>query len=289
MQPRPRIIPTLGVYQIDRFPLGATIDPTKTRPRGESADHLAAVSFVKGNDRTETSVALRLPAVTIDRLPGGIVLDGELGDWLPADQIQDGPMIAMIDRPSVQEYQLKLADNRTMLHAGWTDDNLYVAFRMEGASAENAQAGNVVQVDNRRAWGEDLAQVLVQAIYEDGVEGPLLLLNLKPNGVAWAERRLDPRLNRVPWQPFESNTRFQSTLVEGVWRGELAIPMSALRLEGRYDANGREIPPVMYRFNVAQHRHETGQTTTWAGPVDQMRDETFTGLLVAVEARGALE
>ncbi|MEM6561649.1 MAG: hypothetical protein AAF656_08610, partial [Planctomycetota bacterium] len=284
VQPRPRIVPTLGVYQIERFPLAATIDPSKTRPRGAPADHLAAVTFVQGFTRAETEIGFRLPAVTIDRLPGGIVLDGELADWLPADQIHAGPLIAMFDRPSVQDYRLDRAPTDTTLHAGWTDESLYVAFRLEGASDAASRAGNVIEIDAGRAWGEDVAQLLIQAVYADGTEGPLLLLNVKPTGVVWAERRNDPKRFRVPWQPFESNTRFQSTLVDGVWRGELAIPRAALELDARFDERGLPDRPAMYKFNFAQHRHETGQTTTWAGPVDGMRDEAFGGVLVVGNA-----
>ncbi|MEM8875230.1 MAG: hypothetical protein AAGD32_13355 [Planctomycetota bacterium] len=280
VQPRPRIVPELGVYQVERFPLAATVDPTQTRPRGRPADHLASVEFVQGFTQAETEVAMRLPAVTIDRLPGGIVLDGELADWLPADQIHAGPLVAMFDRPSVQDYRLIRAPTETSLHAGYTEDNLYVAFRLEGASDAASRAGNVIEIDTGRAWGEDVAQLLIQAVYEDGSVGPLMLLNVKPTGVVWAERRRDPKRFRVPWQPFESNTRFQSTLVDNVWRGELAIPLTALELEGRFDERGNPVRPVMYKFNFAQHRHETGQTATWAGPVDGMRDKGFAGVLV---------
>jgi hypothetical protein len=36
---------------------------------------------------------------------------------------------------------------------------------------------------------------------------------------------------------------------------------------------------VLLRFNFAQHVHTTGQSATWAGPVDFGRDDSFMGLL----------
>jgi hypothetical protein len=41
--------------------------------------------------------------------------------------------------------------------------------------------------------------------------------------------------------------------------------------------------PVMLRFNFTQHRADTGESASWAGPVDFGRDDAFTGLLFLQE------
>ena len=38
-------------------------------------------------------------------------------------------------------------------------------------------------------------------------------------------------------------------------------------------------PPTLLRFNFSQHKAATGESATWAGPVDFRRDEAFMGLL----------
>ena len=37
--------------------------------------------------------------------------------------------------------------------------------------------------------------------------------------------------------------------------------------------------PALLRFNFAQHRHATGESASWAGPVDFGRDDAFMGAL----------
>jgi hypothetical protein len=41
--------------------------------------------------------------------------------------------------------------------------------------------------------------------------------------------------------------------------------------------------PVMLRFNFTHHRHQTGESASWAGPIDFGRDDAFTGVLVLRE------
>ena len=43
--------------------------------------------------------------------------------------------------------------------------------------------------------------------------------------------------------------------------------------------------PALLRFNFAQHRTATGESASWAGPVDFGRDDAFTGVLYLREAR----
>jgi hypothetical protein len=54
----------------------------------------------------------------------------------------------------------------------------------------------------------------------------------------------------------------------------MAIPWEAMNPPGQ----GRK-RPVLLRFNFMQHRGLTGQSSSWAGPVDFGRDEAFMGIL----------
>ena len=48
--------------------------------------------------------------------------------------------------------------------------------------------------------------------------------------------------------------------------------------ELRGDADVNE-PPALLRFNFVQHRTATGESATWAGPVDFGRDDSLMGVL----------
>jgi hypothetical protein len=39
----------------------------------------------------------------------------------------------------------------------------------------------------------------------------------------------------------------------------------------------------MLRFNFTQHKAVTGESSSWAGPIDFGRDENFMGLLILRE------
>ena len=41
----------------------------------------------------------------------------------------------------------------------------------------------------------------------------------------------------------------------------------------------------MLRFNFVQHRGDTGESASWAGPIDFGRDESLTGLLFIRDTR----
>ena len=56
------------------------------------------------------------------------------------------------------------------------------------------------------------------------------------------------------------------------WHGELAIPWAAIT------ANEAD-PPTLLRFNFVQHKSTTGESSSWAGPVDYGRDDKLMGLI----------
>ena len=80
-----------------------------------------------------------------------------------------------------------------------------------------------------------------------------------------------------PWPPFEgAGVRFKGTLDGPTWRGEIAIPWKAIDENFDDPHRGR---PIMLRFNFTQHKTDTGESASWAGPIDSGRDDAFMGLL----------
>jgi hypothetical protein len=113
----------------------------------------------------------------------------------------------------------------------------------------------------------------VQPIYGDNTLGPITYVVCKPNGVCWVERKLDPRINLDPWAPMEGTAvRYAADPDHGNWTGEVAIPWKIL-------SDPQHGMPKLLRFNFTQHIASTGESASWAGPVDFGRDDSFMGLL----------
>jgi hypothetical protein len=105
----------------------------------------------------------------------------------------------------------------------------------------------------------------------------------KPTAGQWVEREKDPRLFADPWQSVEgSGIRYTARIGDGPaqndWTGELAIPWRAIT------DRDKGIPKLL-RFNFSQHVHATGQSASWAGPIDFGRDDSFMGLLVVRDTK----
>jgi hypothetical protein len=220
-----------------------------------------------------------LPIAASDRREGPLVVDGSLGDWHAADAIQDGPLVRMLDRPGVAAgATLRLTQSAAKVYTTWAQDRLYVAFSLAGVTQPDFHAvRNFVDYQQRRAWGEDVCELLFQPVYADNTLGPVLHVACKPTG-QWVERKPDPDApagDDGSWSPLEGvGVRYATTVDQGVWRGELAIPWLAVHPD---PAKGR---PRLMRFNFAQHRTRLGESGSWAGPVDFGRDDRFMGLLV---------
>jgi hypothetical protein len=274
VRPQPVPIPALAQYRIQPFAMAAKVNPASVNDRSHAP---VALAFTQGYSRDRTETRMIVPLANAYRREGRLAIDGSLEDWSESEAIQSGPLVRMFDRVSLQRQELRRADTPTSLYSGWSDETFYLAFRVTGVSRpDNAQvlAGrNYVAYQFRRAWGEDLVQLVMQPIYADGSVGPLMHVVCKPGGNAWSERKLDPRQVADPWQPFDSGVRYAGTL-DGAdaWRGEVAIPWKAFGdpVKGR---------PVAVRFNFAQHKPATGESASWAGPVDFARDERLTGLI----------
>ena len=268
-RPQPTLIPALPTYRVDRFTLEAQIDPTKILNTDRRPIEML---FTEPSYKLSTTEKMFIPIAVSDRHPPGLVLDGSLEDWTGDDALQDGPLVQMINRPALQSQQIQPATTPSQIYSGWTDDSFYVAFKLQGLSQQDTRAAkNFATYQFRRAWGEDLCQILIQPVYKDSSLGPVLHLVAKPNGSCWIERKGDA-MSAEQWPAFEgSGVHYIATLEGPIWRGEIAIPWKAIT-EGK----GR---PVLLRFNFGQHRTDTGESASWAGPIDFGRDDAFTGLL----------
>jgi hypothetical protein len=132
-----------------------------------------------------------------------------------------------------------------------------------------------VEHELRRAWGEDVCELLFQAVYADNTLGPLLYVALKPQGQVDVARRLDRQQHANPWLPFSgADIRYGAKIDKTIWRGEIDIPWDAFN-----DTAHQGKRPPLLRFNFSQHRSATGESASWAGPVDFGRDEAFMGVL----------
>jgi hypothetical protein len=278
VEPQPAEIPALAQYMVRRETMDARFDLARLAPAGRRP---LEMTFTNGFTNRDSVLRLVLPVAACERLEGRrVVTDGRFDEWDDADLVHSGPLVQMLNRPSVQRQELRPASTPSRVYTAWAEDNFYVAFGVQGITPENLLKGsqNFVDYDARRAWGEDLCEVLVQAVFDDNSVGPVLHVVCKPTGL-WVERKLDQRLNANPWQPLEgTGVRYRAAIERTDWRGELAVPWRAI-----CDAD-RGVPTLL-RFNFVQHRTATGESASWAGPIDFGRDDALTGVLYLREAR----
>lgn len=275
-RPEPMPVPKLDPFRVVRGGLVANVDPDKVLPTVRQPLELE-LTVDSPTVKFTSPLKLSLPVAMTDRREGRFSFDGRLEDWIDADKIHDGPLVKMLSRPAVLAQAMEPAATPSRVYTNWAAENFYVGFAVEGLSKADPAGGgfkNFVEYQARRAWGEDLCQVLIQPIYGDNTLGPILHVVCKPNGSNWVERKLDPRLNADPWESFEgTGTRYAAHLSGDKWTGELAIPWKVLDSK----EHGR---PTLLRFNFVQHRSAFGESASWAGPVDFGRDDALTGLLV---------
>lgn len=282
VEPEPTLIPPLAAYKAQRFALKAIVDPEQTNPR-ERAQMTA--NFTNGYTRRTTPAPMVLPAAISRRREGNLAINGSLEDWTDDDALCLAPLTRMLDRVTLQLHTLAQAKTTSSIYSGWSESNAYFAFKVSGLSTKPLpSAQNFVRYDFRRAWGEDVVQLLVQAVYADGSLGPVLHIACKPNGGQWSERKLDLREGSDAWEPLESGARYACTIDAGDWRGEVAIPWRAIHPINYAGGPGRL--PVMLRFNFVQHQQDTGTSASWAGPIDHGRDDSLAGVLVLRETEG---
>jgi hypothetical protein len=269
VKPQPVDVSALATYQVRRASLDARFNLDKITPGTREPIEL---QFVDGFTKIANPLKIVLPVAVSERREGRLDFDGRLDDWTADDLIQDGPMVQMLNRPGLQKQALELASTRSRIYTGWAAENFYVAFALDGISRSSAGGRNFVDYQARRAWGEDLCEVLIQAVYANNQLGPVLHVVCKPNGGNWVERKLNPRQSASPWEPFEAGVRYHAVTSGTNWTGEVAIPWKIF-------TNANLGSPLLLRFNFAQHRTATGESASWAGPIDFGRDDAFMGAL----------
>jgi len=269
VQPQPVSIPALSTYQVRRFDINARFDLDQLQPGRPQPVEL---TFTNGYTGDKTPVQMVLPVATSDRREGDLKLDGSLGDWYQADALQSGPMVRLFNRPALQHQELQYSSTDSSLYSAWSQDYFYLGFKLRGLSdASLRSTRNFVDYQFRRAWGEDLCEILLQPIYADNSVGPAVHLVAKPTSSFWAEVKTNP--NAESWQPLAGGGIRYACTVEGpTWRGEMAIPWNLV-------TDPAKGPPRLLRFNFTQHCQSTGESASWAGPVDFGRDDAFMGLL----------
>lgn len=282
VQPQAQNIPKLTMYHVARVGLSAQIDPNLVE--GGKYSPIRAI-FTNGFNGQATPVDFVVPLGICFRRDRAPRINGSLEDWPPEDALQYGPLVKMMSRPSLQRHEIEWATTRSEVYSGYSDETLYLGFRVDGVSKQNdALAGrNFLDYQFRRAWGEDVCQMIVQAVYEDGSTGPLLHIALKPAGNLWVERKGDPRASLDPWQPIDAGIEYGKTVKDDVWRGEISIPWKSLindRLTENFARQGKPNVPAMLKFNFIQHKHALGESASWAGPIDFGRDDAFTGAVL---------
>jgi hypothetical protein len=270
VRPQPVEVPRLQTYHVQPATLPAEFDLSHVSP--DSVQPLD-LSFINGFTKVAYPLRVRAPVAVSDRREGPLALDGNLSDWTDADALQDGPLVLMMNRPNLQAQALKFASGTAKVYSGWGRENFYLAFSLDGLSPEDHTAHNDVYYQARRAWGEDLCEVLIQPVYKDNSAGPVLHLVFKPNGADWVERKGAGNAPGEIWRVAEgSGVRYATTTGDDRWRGEAGIPWRLINSAGK-DA------PVLLRFNFCQHRTRNCESASWCGPVDFGRDESLMGVL----------
>jgi hypothetical protein len=265
----------IRTYQVKRFRMDAQVDLDRLGPETRLPIQLKLVEKQRNRPYHLSVVA---PVAACDKREGKLEIDGLLGDWDDgADGIHHGPLVMMLDRPSLQRQAIQMASTHSSIYTNWVDKQFYVAFKVDGV-ATDAGAGraerNDVDYQLRRAWGEDLCEVLMQPIYNQaGDVGQIVHVVCKRNGQAVVSIKHSPKNQRLFGSAYKemvgADLRYRMTAENGVWRGEVVIPWGVIN-----DKQHQGMRPTLMRFNFAQHKHASGESSSWAGP-DRLRAGRF--------------
>jgi len=267
-------VPRLGTFRVDHINLGARV---KLNDITAASRQPMSITFVDGFTGRSHNLQIMAPVAWCEKRQGAPPRpDGSLADWVPEDALHEGKLVQMNSRPSVQDQELRYAQTDSAIYSSWSAAAMHLGFRVDGIDKPTTISGrNFVEHELRRAWGEDVCELLFQAVYADNTLGPLLYVAAKPQGQLDIQRRLDRQQHANPWMAFSgADIRYGFSIDKSLWRGEIEIPWDAFN-----DAAHQGKRPAMLRFNFSQHRGSTGESSSWAGPVDFGRDETFMGVL----------
>lgn len=256
--------PTGRAFEVRPVALDARVDPPLLASVPQPP---ARLRFTDAFDGAETIVEAMAPAASIlRRAPPR--LDGALGDWTSDDAIHRGRLTRALRSGAAG--RVEPASTDSAVYAAWSEAGLHLAFHVE-ASWQSGVHGNVVRYDDGRAWGEDLCQVLVQAVTDDRTEGKWIHVVAKPT------THDVERLTEGQWRPAGGSVvRYAATRDGDVWRAEMTIP---------WEAMGLSAAPALVKFNFTQHRDRACETSSFAGPIDHGRDTRLTGALLLRDER----
>jgi hypothetical protein len=100
----------------------------------------------------------------------------------------------------------------------------------------------------------------------------------KRNGQAVVSIKHSPKNQRLFGSAYKemvgADLRYRMTVENAVWRGEVVIPWNVIN-----DKQHQGMRPTLMRFNFVQHKHASGESSSWAGPIDYGQDDSFMGLL----------
>lgn len=288
-QPVP-VSPTDAVqmYKVKQFQLEARVNLDHLTPETRQP---VEFKFTEPQRNRSFTLKVSTPVAVSDKREGPLSIDGSLNDWDDAaDGIHHGPLVVMLDRPSLQKQALKMASTNSSIYSNWAAKYFYVAFKLDGLSAGGSQAGprverNFVDYQLRRAWGEDLCEMLIQPVYsKPGDIGQIVHVVCKPTGALVVSMKHSPKNQRLLGSNFNevvgAKVELQNRVEGSLWRGELKIPWEVIN-----DKDHVGVQPKLIRFNFVQHKHATGESSSWAGPIDYGRDDSFMGLLFLRDAR----
>lgn len=285
INPQPVEIPptnAVNVFQVKRFPMEAYVDLNRLGPETRRPIQL---KFIDSDRKHMFHLSMVMPVAACDQREGKLSIDGNLSDWSDNDDaIQLGKMVVMLDRPTLQKQIFQFASTPTSLYTNWADKNFYVAFKVDGVSSgETKVETNQVDYQLRRAWSEDLCEVLIQPIYANGDLGQIMhmackkaqpIISIKPSPK-------DQKMFGAAYKTVVGAEVKYAAATEGaIWRGELQIPWNLIN-----DKNHQGVHPKFIRFNFAQHKQSTGESASWAGPIDFGQDDSFMGLLYRRELK----
>jgi hypothetical protein len=276
----------IQMYKVKQFKMEARVNLDRLTAETRQPIQL---KFTEGKRNRPFNLAVSAPVAVSDKREGPIATDGALNDWDDAaDAIHRGPLVAMLDRPTLQKQAMRMASSDTSLYSNWAAKHFYVAFKLDGVGGSSAARRvdrNVVDYQLRRAWGEDLCEILIQPIYATpGDVGQVVHLVCKPTGAVLITTRHSPKNQRLLGTAFNpilgANVEVANSVEGAVWRGELKIPWELIN-----DKDHQGQRPSLMRFNFVQHKHATGESSSWAGPIDYGRDDSFMGLLFLRDTR----
>jgi hypothetical protein len=267
-------ISKLGTFHVDRVNLSARVKLSQVNAASRQP---LAITFIDGFTGRPHQLQMVAPVAWCEKRQGPPPYpDGRLGDWVPEDALHEGKLVQMCSRPALQNQELRFSETDSAIYSSWTGGAFHLGFRVDGIEKPNLESGrNFVEHELRRAWREDVCELLFQAVYADNTLGPLLYVAAKPQGQVDVARRLDRQQHANPWMAFSgADIRYGFDIDKTLWRGEIDVPWDAFN-----DPAHQGKRPVLLRFNFSQHRGATGESASWAGPIDFGRDETFMGAL----------